>query len=93
MSITPIAKSCKRYLYSAHEPIRVPQRRELRVTRCSVRTLNARVESRAAKPIAVDAESRTRAAEAIGNFLLWADARIADVAKMFAFPEFEDIEL
>ena len=93
VSITPIAKSCKPYIYSAHEPSRAPRRRDLRVTRCFVRTRNARVESRAPKQIAVDAERRTLAADAIGDFLMWADARIAEVAKTFEFPEFEHIKV
>ena len=71
VSITPIAKSSKPYLYFAHKLSRALRSRELRVTRCSVRTINARVESRAAKPNVVDSERRTLAAHAIGDFLLW----------------------
>ena len=67
--------------------------RQQRVTLWSVRTPNARVESRAAKLIVVDAERRTIAAEAIGYVLLLDNARIAKVAKMPKFPEFAHNEI
>ena len=63
------------------------------MTRCSVRTRNARVESRIAKQIAVDAERRTLVADAIGDYLLWDDARIGELAETLEFPEFEHIKV